>query len=850
MSDSRSISINDDITTTSSESDDSGSNGSANQPLNPIHFTNDFYVATQSAHDFITYQNTSFGAQIKGAFIDTFRVPFVVLWKVLGMEDIFNTCTRLFQVISTCVANDSNSDAPTNDALFYKVTTVNGQATDLTVAGDVLLAGGLAAPIGGVGKEVHHNYRIRYVASLSYHVKRLNVIQDEHKKNLQEFGDHADLFSDFSENNHAAVEAAYCDLAYRNKVVNLLDEDQQRTYENKQALNDAYQLDEFSKFMNLFSGKLPLNEKNILVDIGCSDNYSLPEGEKPRRWYEKLISGMSLYVKAAWNFINNAGFFYWLVWFPFVLAVGIIPASTSPFFALIIISVTATLTVGYTIATVLFEGFSFTKTKEDIKKRFDDRNKEAEKVRMNAEYKYRHFMKVDHKDNMAYVHALDPKAAVKKGKEAKDPVKYPRIVLARDKDEVQKSNLGRRMLKGSTALMALAIVRDIVNAIIMVSFAFWILSASAFAIFGAVPGLAFLDNMVISGGLGIGMAGFFAILKYAEMKTKNLDYEKTVHEAFCEKYKDSNLTKLEKFESLEQQVEFKKARVEWLRLKVLLNAADAVLGYHRSAKKIANEFSGVFDGNTAEHYQKKYKKLHAERLKLEKQLKREGKIISGHDLAAKYDLDRIDVYNHEYREKQRHEAGLWTKAKRLGNRAWALITGMQTGMLLVRVTCMAGGLFGGIAVGTATGTLPVFLGILAVLAVAYGIVCAVQYHMESKRRHQENFVKNMNGNISYLIKKNKELDSLDPYLSEKAGMAPLVPQPEIKQEVEQVQELVISHSRSASRSQSLSLSGSANSGMFSSKSRSASVDESSSAEKLDELEYDDGSDVVRVRATG
>jgi hypothetical protein len=744
-------------------SDDSSSEGSSSSLL--ILLDDGAQFAQDFAEDFYQYQNTSFLYQLGGGLADSIT-PFKILWQYGGMEDVINTNWRTLQVYSNAVENGTHNDRQNNHSLFYKVTTPNGESTGLTDAGWTMFSLGLLGLPLGLAMEVYHNYRLRRVASLSFHKNRMKELYKNKGVDFDE--------ANFDQN----VKDTYARFYVKKKVVNRLAQENSYDYEDKNYVNDAYGTGATERFVRLFNGEFTLGEKNLLSDLTGSQ-YRQPEEKSERTAYELAIVFGSHFVKGLWNFINNAGFIYWLVWFPFVLAVGIGTASVSLFYSPLIIGITLSLALVYTVSNAIFEGVSIFKTKQQIQAERENSDQKAEDARISAELKYQHFKKMDHKLNKQYFQGL-----LQNGvnpivpKEKKPQVEQgPRVVLHRTKAPVQNSALAKYLLQGSNELRALAITRDVVNAIIMVSFAFWILSATGVAVFGlTLPSLAFLDSMVLSGIVGLVVGGVFAGLKHFEIKDKQLAFEKLIHTKLCEESKVKGVTKLEYFEAMELRVEFKKAQAEWLRLKILLNAA---VNAPASAQDLADSFENdlnIYEGRaTTQEYQDQYRKLQAERQKLERKLQRAGTCPAADRLASNYDLDKeVDVYNHEYRDKQRHQAGLWTKTKRFFEAGFKFFCSVQTGSLLTRSLfidyCVFGFVVAGLASVLGVASSGVLIGVAATIGVAYGAVCLSQFLIERKRKEKENFVNNMDNNNAYFDDKDKELSWMHSHLCAEAGV--------------------------------------------------------------------------------
>jgi hypothetical protein len=690
---------------------------------------------------FFTSQNTSFRDQLRAAIRLTLT-PYNMLYVGGGAMDYISSFTCSGQIYSSGWTNFANTD----DQIQLNTTYDQLEATG---AGWMIFSFGMIAFPLGIAREIYRNYRKIKLDSLSYQKKCIDELGYENKRITY----NKDFLID--------VQETYFKLLSEKKVVNRLA--QHKIYKNEAALKQAYQEDEPTKFASLFNGKFALSERNFLFDFLGSD-YDLPEPVSKRNWFEKTIVAITLVCKKIWNLLNENALIYWLVWFLFAAVVGFPAATTNLFLAPLIIMITLGIGLIYISPRIVSWVMGFFEKTESITNVRIASKKLDELHRMGKELKFRHYMKVEHDLNERYLLELGIDKPQKRKRRI--DLNQPLMILHRSKRKVQKSQLGRYLLEKSYLRMFLAIVTDMVNAIMMTSFVFWLLSAAVFAFVGFMPAFAAFDVHV-----GVFLSGVFGLRQFFDVRTAQQKFEQTMHEKLCERYKKTRLTKLEYFEKIEKQVEFKKVQVEWLRLQVLLKDVRNDLDFRTISSYLDDtilKFNTLNPNISTKEYKQQYEILSAERLKVENLLRQLGKCPATDIFAGQYDLNKIDVYNHEYREKQRYQAGWWTKAKYLFNRAYTFFGGGQAGSMVAKSVFVSGCVLGGISAG-ASSMLPIFLGIALSLAVIYAVVCLAQYMVERDRHHREHFVKNMDGNISYFNKKDKELELMSRYLVKQCG---------------------------------------------------------------------------------
>lgn len=720
--------------------------------------------------------NERLKSSLKKTFWDLDNTPKTILYTGAGdFADHIDTYIRSFQVYTNVFRNfidfghhNVGSDNPRGE--YYQYFTINGEGSALTGIG----IGAAAATFAGLPLGmIREWYRIKHKEdndSLDYldaNIDALDVGGVNYSACYQEHATKKD--------RRNAVYNYYAKLLSRDKVVN----------RGRNVKKDTSKYTVLGRLRALY-GDFHLSERKLLggwvgtfLDFLGVD-YDISEGKTQRPWYEITISFVSISLKRIWDYINDHSYIYWLVWFPMASIVGVTAASASVIYAPIVIGLTLGLGLLYQLPKIIkWASGHLPRVEELAKSKIQNKRqkeqKKAERDRMASELKYRYFMHVEHDINKKYLFDMGAQ------KPAKRLLKFTKVNELTS-EEVENSALGKYLLDGegwlqdSRVRIGLAVLIEIINGIILTAFAFWVLSAMVFSFGGAIPAMfasplfMFLDSQVNAGIAGIGISIISGSKKLIDMISARNDHKARIHEKLNEVTKTGE-TVLRCYERLEKENVFLVAQTEWLRIKVLIKGR-AEAGYiDLDDYNLLGRFNP--DANI-EDYKAKYTALKALRTKLEMHRYRtEAKDETQRILASHYDLDKINVYNHEFREKQREKPGLWTKVKRFANRLYTSLAGGQTGSLVARSLFMKGCLIafvagGGMAVGVTTGTLPVFISIAIVVAITYAAVKFAQYHNEREYQHREKFLENMDGNISYLKKKGKELRMLNQHLAANA----------------------------------------------------------------------------------
>lgn len=781
-----------------------------------------------------TLRKITFRERLWASFCATFGSAVVWLWEGAGnIADHIATYFRNWMVVDDCVENHSNNTTPNNNSLFYQDEFKHGQGSSLTPLGYFTLIISMLAHVIGMFQVWYSKFNLISEKS-----------EDRFKERLEDRG--------FKFKSDASFEKTMRNfeikLHKKGKIINrtkvnyvYLDAKGNESEEEKANIKNNYDPYNFPdtwwgkllkgivSFMDLFNANFHVDEKNWWTEaFNCEyetkgelpKEETLTPGEKILSYLSFGIRGFCLPFKWVYNQLNDHAFLFWIVFIPFTFAVGIIKTSVSLFYTKLVMAGTLGLGLLYNLPKLIKWISNAGKSKEELlQDKLDDECKE-EAARQEAEFRYYAFVKAEHAKKNDYLRTLkykhennladDDETAVTK---VRNENNYDEIaneeykqestinILPLDRDKVQNSKLFQRLTKNSYWRVALGMLIEGINTLIAVSFMFWFGESFVYSFLPDTHSsiYQFFDSATISGGTDIALGLFAAILKGFNMRTAQLQYEQKIEERLREEYKGpghrKNETKLEAFERFEKEAEFKKARAEWLRLRILINEAKRLnkaknecLIKTDSANKQFTDFGedlGFDLGNkklnaykTAEDYKDCFNTLSEERKALEKSVLEEGfdaKRLSNL-LASEVNLEEIDPWNTEIIEKQRYEASTKTWFERITTWIFTLLAGGQSGILFARTLFGGGCIFGGLGLIFGTGAvivgtvgsggtlLAAFIGIAVTCTILYGIVRLGQFFVERYHQHQKNYLENLTGEINFLQKTNKDLDLLDNIL--------------------------------------------------------------------------------------
>ena len=721
---------------------------------------------------------------------------FILLYRVGGFADYIMTYFRSYQVYSNIMANGANDPSSNPDGSFNKNIHPNGEESGLTEVGLFSFIFCLLSLPVGLALEMAVIADAFWMDSLERHREMLkeNGCDDATKNILED----DNLFDQW-------IDERYDYFLRRKKIFNRLNqqfeyeialnhEDANRksidpeiyninNYNGEKYIKELYNPGKtFTRFFAVFNGKLALSERGRWLDLFHVD-YNLDISYE-RTDAEIFFSGFFNVWNGLWNRINDDAFRYWLAWFLIEVPKGLAKASIGMVFAPVAV-LTALLTgLIHSIPKFLAYLHFLPKSNPEIKndQKADRFNNEL--FRMGKEFRYRNATKTEGRKDKEYINTLLQSRGlvthdikVKRG-EVEEKVQ---LVLHRTKEKVQNTRLVQKLLRkgNGTTRMVLGMIVDAVNAIIMWSFATWIVSAAAHVFSNFNPVSTFLDAGMADAGVAVGALGIFtgiyyAVGKYHDMRVQQLDFEARIHKKMCEEY-EPGITKLEYLDSLEHEVEFNKGKLEWLRFKFLINKVkelensnEDLIGDRINDNAIlksldTNEFKP--ENISRREYKFAYRKIRAEREALTKELRdriSSKKLNDG--MGMEFDLDKMDIYNDEYRDNQNYTPTLYGYFKFVISYVHEFFKTIQTGSLFARTEWLVGGTFAFSATAVIGGFVPIFIPIAAACALAYGVIATTLRYLEECHQNQENFLANMDANISRLKKKNKHLGWMNDYL--------------------------------------------------------------------------------------
>jgi len=669
---------------------------------------------------------------------------------VLDASDWVFTWLRLGQVFAAVMHNDGSvaNDADVPETPFNKVVhTPDGGLTPLgwTFAGTMGV--GL---FGGIGRAIYREHRKLRVKSYDYLMQRMREVRRKDLRNRN---------STSSYNLHGVSDG----MDYINwSKANLL-------HKINPEGNYRANMDEESKYFSFSRVKAYEPFKaNTAADEQDKKKYEVNPFFKAVNWLSSTsVANFCSYI---WNYSSNHAFLFWIVWMPFSLALGATAAALMPVMPVIIgltIGIGSIFTIwkcvdmwkSYSkdqaeiknIAKVLLhkdneidssdpnfaqsirniigqlqcESREFNNLKiGDIKKaklileayREHQQADAQEQSRITKELRQRVFMKYEHRELEALIKSrrdtwyLDEVSNNDANRSRLIAVR--KLNAARLKDQASgydrkghlQSSLKQRLLGHPAeryARLGLTVFSVALLGFLMPLFIFWF-AGCALAVLPAVGILvsiaAVANSMSITTIVGGVLAGVTGIDALAGMRAKQLDYEKKVDAVLNANYKNTGMTKAEKFAELEAELNRKMALI-------------------KNNPRLCHE------------------------------MKHGG-----------YDINKIDVYNDYYFEKQKHSPSTWTWIKKGMNRFYNLLGGGQSGALVARMLFLVGGV-AAITLSAFTCGAPIaFIAVAASLAVVLGVARLVKYQFDRNHEHREFFVDTIDARISYLGKKNKELD--------------------------------------------------------------------------------------------
>lgn len=740
-------------------------------------------LAVASANGF-SLLNTPFMLAIRQAFQSGKAAFTTVITNGGGdLSDFWDTFIRLLQVGGNVFENGTN-DASTENAEspYYKWFYQNGPGSNFTATGAAVFGVGGLVFLAGTAINVFRRYRNQVLGTYDYLTRQLN------KLSTKEF-QRSDIVDGIN------------DLIARGKVVSQLQPPAQRG-----PTPQSGGIQSVTDFINAFDSKKNAFKKYHAVEPSVG---------------EKILGTFTLAAKKIYNFISNTAFVYWVIWFPFVLAVGIAAASSSFLWGPVVLAATFGVMTTFTLWKATNRIQKARLTPEQQRDRAESKKTAAEEQRMLQEAKSRLFIKEDHKAKKAILSAvidprddrltalkirLDRQGKFDQSKKYVDESNQQRIALLRDKlyaaapdaveqnqtaikttaDDVRKSRLGKYLLDGVKRRAAVNVFLEAASGIITVSFMFWIVSTVAAFIPGAIAKAitVFCDsglNTAIGGGI---LGGLLGIRRIGELVAEHKAYRQQVEDTLMRRYKNTSQSVLEKYESLEVEVEFRKTRVQFLRLQNLLNMATQPDSAVKNKKQIVEgkvvlqKVRSLYqeprpESARIEQYKNDRQKLTKQIAIMQRVLDRAGIEVPEQQLISQYDVNsKRNVDNQYYFAKQKEQPSFGTQVKKFVSRAYTALGGMQSGAFIARALFLTGAALAGFAVGAP----PLFFAAVGILAFTIAAARLARFFSERARAERLAMVNGIDARISFMRKQNKELLTCEKILN------PSYVEPSVEQE--------------------------------------------------------------------
>jgi hypothetical protein len=641
-------------------------------------------------------------------------------------HDISITFARLYQVFSSVIANDTNSDANNPNSSF------NQHVPPHT--GAVLGAASALPWLIGASLHLKQMRARRARNNIKYQVARAA------EKNVTE----SDIID------------AYQDLLDRNKVTYRIKDEEQALYAQVE------QMVGISKTANNIS-------------IASNNKWIAPFQQA---W--GFLGRSALVFWPTWMLavlIVGIGASYALPALPIIVGVTIVTA----------LAIEGCLYLARRQAKIKATAISGTRLDKDIRELENPDQVEDNKLgtkhihkrsgseharelaRMRDELKTREHMKREHKVFKSIFSNFLPKKMPKRHHdEAQSPfiaaaAKKDRVIVLLERSHIQKGFVQTKFddeldesaasadlkkvkdsalanyLLGSKTSRNWAIAVNVINSLIgqytLASFIMWLVGSAMLAV--AVLPFTPVFLAVAAGGVGslaLGMifpavgtalsaviGGLFSLGVFSRMKTEQLNFEKSVYLALAQPAKPgSDETKQEAFD----------------RLYVVV-------------KKQKNDIKT---------------RLKQQQERLSKQPQDKLSDVEKHILGL--DLDNIDAFNDRYFRAQEHYVPTWTSVKKGFSRAYRTIATAQTGIFVARSLFLAGTVFAGVCLIAGPWAGVAFIAIAIACAVtAVGFRLAQTYYFDKKASERKFFLETIDARTSYLKKMSFELDAVENYLN-------------------------------------------------------------------------------------
>lgn len=670
------------------------------------------------------------------AFVDALKMTITDFDGMVGsgtdMSDLVVTFPRIGQVLAYIFANGTNSDSPNPNSFFEQ---------HLSEMREGLMGLSFASIGMGIVQRFYKNWRRKQLTSYDHLLKAERNLNPETEATRQT------IAQDINKILQKKMASDYVIARHNHQILFKKNKDK--------AATDTDSLPKITT-------KLKLKSKDTKPFV---PNFFIRLVNKIRN------SRFGTWLANSWAFTILTMMTFWVGWYPLMIAVGIVAAAASPFYAAISLIPPATF--------VVFKGLSFAAKwayKKWFKKKEDQdeatkaklaEEKIIEDEMLARELAQHYIISKEHalnRETLADVmneseEALQLSWKIKKAKhhqrwlqtfldEGKgkekigEEIKHKRV-LKLNKTKVGSYLLGTQEAKERTRV---AMVKDFLDGIVLSLFILWlastiVLAPVAIAILPAAVG-AFLGTSsgwiggVLIGAIAGGIMGAITgVNGYARAQEKHAAYQKRVLEKLSEPYMaldrnthllasvgkpDYAMTKLEAFEDLYKRVEKQKASIADSLQKLKTLGGDAWLTPQEQAI-----------------------------------LKR---------------AQEVDVYNDYYFEKQRPNPTFTSRGIKAAAHTLEFFGGSQSGIFLTRFFLLGAlGLAGALAL-TGYG-LPIVLGVALSAGLVYGSIRLANYVMERRQVHKNFFMETFDARLHYLRSKNGELSTTKKWLEKKIEQA-------------------------------------------------------------------------------
>lgn len=711
--------------------------------------------------------NTPFMLAVRDAFRSG-KVAFDTVISSGGgdLSDFWDTFIRLLQVGGNVAQNGTNDASTENpNSPFYKWFYQDGPGSNFNLTGSIVFGvGGLVFVTGTVIK-IFKDYRKIVLGTYDYLLRQLNQLSTK-------------------EYTREDVMTGINDLITRGKVSAQLVRP-----ENRPHSQPSNGIQSVTDFINAFDAKKNAIKKYHDVEPSIG---------------EKILGTITLVAKKTYNFICNTAFVYWVIWFPFVLAAGIAAASSAVIWGPTVLAATLGTMTLFTLWKAVNRIRKASLTPEQAAERAENKKLQAEEQRMLDEAKTRFFLKQDHaakkalfssvitasKEQRLYAlkHKLDKVGKLDTTEKYVDETSQKKISLLRNRlyaaaaevapqdlspiktteNEVRQSRLAKYLLAGVKRRAAVNVFLEAASGIITASFMFWIVGTVAAFIPGVIAKAVavFCDSGFATAIAGGTLGALFGIKRIAELVREQKEYRQQVEQTLMRRYKNTDQSILQTYESLELDIEYQKARVQLLRLENLNKLAKDNRLLHIKNNRLSSAREICF-GNAAEPRRlDKYRKMNQVLAKhvaaLQKQLEEKGIKIPEHQLLSQYHINgKRSVDNDYYFAKQKEQPSVGTRVKKFLSRAYTFVCGMQSGVFIARTLFLAGAVFGGICLGAP----PLFFAVAGVLAITIAATRIARFISERERAKRVAFISNIDTRISFMRKQKKELQVCEQILN-------------------------------------------------------------------------------------